>query len=92
VTKKSDSTNRKIYIDSTANLDFVLPNEQPEFKDILGDKTVNGGNVLTGKILKDLPRHDGAKVIYGETCRLGAERLKKEKIVFKQTPYDVKAR
>jgi adenine-specific DNA-methyltransferase len=62
------------------------------YNGILGDKTVNGGNVLTGKVLKDLPRHAGPKVIYGETCRLGAERLKKEKIVFKQTPYDVKAR
>jgi len=62
------------------------------YNGILGDKTVNGGNVLTGKILNDLPRHAGSKVIYGETCRLGAERLKKEKIIFKQTPYDVKAR
>ncbi len=62
------------------------------YNGILGDKTVNGGNVLTGKVLKDLPKHNGPKVIYGETCRLGAERLKKEKIIFKQTPYDVKAR
>jgi adenine-specific DNA-methyltransferase len=62
------------------------------YNGILGDKTVDGGNVLTGKILKDLPPHAGPKVIYGETCRLGAERLKKEKIIFKQTPYDVKAR
>jgi adenine-specific DNA-methyltransferase len=62
------------------------------YNGILGDKAANGGNVLTGKILKDLPRYAGPKVIYGETCRLGAERLKKENIIFKQTPYDVKAR
>jgi len=62
------------------------------YNGILGDKSVNGGNVLTMPILKDLPAHDGPKVIYGETTRLSADRLRELKIVFKQTPYDVKAR
>lgn len=62
------------------------------YNGILGDKTVNGGNVLTLPILKSLPAHDGMKVIYGETSRLSPERLKAMNIVFKQTPYDVKAR
>jgi adenine-specific DNA-methyltransferase len=31
-------------------------------------------------------------VIYGETSRLGAAKLKAENIIFKQTPYDIKAR
>lgn len=60
------------------------------FNGILGDKTVNGGNVLTSKILADLPAHDGAKVIYGEGCRLGPARLKRENIAFKQVPYEIK--
>ena len=60
------------------------------FNGILGDKRVNGGNVLTGRILAELPLHDGPKVIYGEGCRLGATRLKREGIVFKQLPYEIK--
>lgn len=66
------------------------------FNGILGDKSVSGGNVLTSKtlakILEDLPNFNGPKVIYGETSRLGISRLKEDKIIFKQTPYDIKAR
>lgn len=46
------------------------------YNGVLGDKTVNGGNVLTMTLLKSLPKHDGPKVIYGETCRLSPEKLK----------------
>jgi adenine-specific DNA-methyltransferase len=60
------------------------------FNGILGDKRPDGGNVLTGKVLDRLPAHDGPKVVYGEGCRLGAARLKRENIVFKQVPYEVK--
>lgn len=60
------------------------------FNGILGDKSVNGGNVLTGPLLKNLPEHDGPKVIYGEGNRLGNERLKREGITFKQIPYQIK--
>jgi len=60
------------------------------FNGVLGDKRPDGGNVLTGKTLAQLPAHDGPKVVYGEGCRLGAARLKREKIVFKQVPYEVK--
>lgn len=62
------------------------------YNSILGDKRPQGGNVLTNKILESLPQHDGPKVIYGESSRLGPARLLDENIVFKQTPYDVKAR
>ncbi len=62
------------------------------YNGILGDKSVSGGNVLTMPILKSLPPHDGPRVIYGETSRLSPERLKTLNIVFKQTPYDIKAR
>lgn len=61
------------------------------YNGILGDKRPDGGNVLTGPVLKELPQHDGPKIIYGESTRLGLARLKSENITFKQTPYDVKA-
>ena len=60
------------------------------FNGVLGDKRANGGNVLTNEVLRALPPHDGPKVIYGEGCRLGSSRLKREGIVFKQMPYEIK--
>ena len=60
------------------------------FNGVLGDKRPDGGNVLTGKVLHKLPPHDGPKVVYGEGCRLGAARLAREEIVFKQVPYEIK--
>jgi site-specific DNA-methyltransferase (adenine-specific)/adenine-specific DNA-methyltransferase len=57
------------------------------YNGILKDKSVNGGNVLTGPVLAALPEHDGPKVIYAAACRLGSARLMREGIVFKQTPY-----
>ncbi|MBK6599293.1 MAG: site-specific DNA-methyltransferase [Proteobacteria bacterium] len=62
------------------------------YNGILGDKSVSGGNVLTGRILASLPKHSGAKVIFGEGCRLSAERLRAERITFRQIPYEIKAR
>ncbi len=62
------------------------------FNGILGDKRPDGGNVLTRRLLTELPAHDGPKVIYGESSRLSKESLLQLGITFKQTPYDVKAR
>jgi adenine-specific DNA-methyltransferase len=62
------------------------------FNGILGDKRPDGGNVLTRRLLAELPAHDGPKVIYGESSRLSRESLLQLGITFKQTPYDVKAR
>lgn len=62
------------------------------YNGILGDRTPNGGNVLTRPILKQLPAHNGPKVIYGDSTLLGADTLKKNKIVFKQIPYEVRTR
>ncbi len=62
------------------------------YNGILGDRRPRGGNVLTGLILAELPEHDGPKVIYGESSRLGTSRLQKEAITFKQIPYDVRLR
>lgn len=62
------------------------------FNGILGDKKPDGGNVLTQKVLDSLPEYEGKKVIYGEATSMNSEKLKANNIVFKQTPYDVKAR
>ncbi len=60
------------------------------FNGILGDKQPQGGNVLTNDVLKLLPPHAGARVIYGTACRLSANRLKREGIAFRQIPYEIK--
>ena len=57
------------------------------YNGILKDKSADGGNVLTAPVLSLLPPHDGPKVIYAAASRLGAPRLQRERIVFKQTPY-----
>jgi hypothetical protein len=59
------------------------------FNGILGDKRVNGGNVLTQPILKGFPPHDGPRVVIGEGCRLTAATLKRTGIIFKQIPYQI---
>jgi len=57
------------------------------YNGILKDKSVAGGNVLTGPVYEAMPKFDGPKVIYAAACRLGTARLSREGIVFKQTPY-----
>ncbi len=56
------------------------------YNGILKDKSVAGGNVLTGPVFDQLPPHDGPKVIYAAANRMGA-RAACEGVVFKQTPY-----
>jgi len=60
------------------------------FNGILGDKSVNGGNVLTSKVLESLPKHNGDKIIFGMANRLSIERLKQFNIIFKQIPVEIK--
>ncbi|MEO5713626.1 MAG: site-specific DNA-methyltransferase [Luteolibacter sp.] len=60
------------------------------FNGILGDKTSNGGNVLTRKTMTKLPPFDGPKVIYCAGCLIGAERLAEEGITVRQTPYEIR--
>jgi adenine-specific DNA-methyltransferase len=65
------------------------------YNGILGDRRPQGGNVLTGPILAlldQLAPPTGPRVIYGESCRLSPQRLKAAGIVFKQIPYDIRAR
>ncbi len=56
------------------------------YNGILKDRTVAGGNVLTGPVFDVLPKFGGQKVIYAAANRLGA-RTAREGITFKQTPY-----
>ena len=63
------------------------------YNGILGDRRPQGGNVLTGPLLATLAEPPaGLRVIYGESCRLSPARLKALGIVFKQIPYDIRAR
>jgi len=62
------------------------------FNGVLGDKRPQGGNVLTREVVAGLPPHDGPRVVYGESCRIGQTRLRQENITFKQVPYDVQVR
>ena len=70
------------------------------YNGILGDKTPKGGNVLTretlaiirDKIAKKQSGFEGGLTIYGEASRLSNATLARKGIVFKQTPYEIKAR
>ena len=70
------------------------------YNGILGDKRPGAGNVLTrstlaairGAISTAAPTFDGKLTVYGEQSRLTPATLERERIAFKQTPYDVKVR
>lgn len=58
------------------------------YNGILGDKDKNGGNVLTPELYATLPQHDGPKIIYASAL-WGNDWLKRENIIFRQTPYEL---
>ena len=60
------------------------------YNGILTDKTANGGNVLNRAVLAKLPPFDGTKVVYCAGSLLGPDRLAAERIVVRQTPYEIK--
>ena len=60
------------------------------YNGILGDRRPAGGNVLTAKLLATLPPHDGPRTVYAEACTLRAATLSRERILFKQIPYQVR--
>ncbi len=60
------------------------------YNGILGDKSAQGGNVLTRAILADLPAFDGPKVIYAAACLLGPDRLSAYQITVRQTPKQIR--
>ena len=70
------------------------------YNGVLGDRKPNNGNVLTrptlDRIRCEIALRDadfaGPLTIYGEQSRLSHATLAQQDIVFKQTPYDIKAR
>lgn len=62
------------------------------YNGILGDIDPKGGNVLTPRILRQLPKHKGKKVVYGEMSMIEEAELRAQGITFKHIPYDIKAR
>lgn len=56
------------------------------YNGILKDRSVAGGNVLTGPVFDVLPKFAGPKVIYAAANRMGG-RAAREGVAFKQTPY-----
>ncbi len=60
------------------------------YNGILRDRRANGGNVLTRAVLAQLPPFDGQKVVYCAGCLLGRDRLQAERIIVRQTPYEIK--
>lgn len=63
------------------------------FNGVMGDKSVDGGNILTRKTLEVCGGESadaGPRTIYGEGCRLSAATLRRLGVTFKQLPYDVK--
>ena len=60
------------------------------YNGILGDQSEEGGNILTRAVLAQLPTFDGQKVIYCAGHSLGRDRLQAERIVIRQTPYEIK--
>ena len=66
------------------------------YNGILGDKSVNGGNVLNRQTLRVIREAAGGFAgpitVYGERTVLSEASLEAENLIFKQTPYDVRAR
>ena len=70
------------------------------YNGVLGDRHPSNGNVLTrptlAEIRSEIARREadfaGPLTVYGEQSRLSATTLAQQDIVFKQTPYDIKAR
>ncbi|WP_426029707.1 site-specific DNA-methyltransferase [Caulobacter sp. DWP3-1-3b2] len=67
------------------------------YNGVLGDRRPQGGNVLTRQTLAIIRDHltadfNGELIVYGERCALTPPSLVRERIVFCQTPYDVKVR
>ena len=62
------------------------------FNGMVGDQRKTGGNILTARILANLPkprRLNSRLVIYGEGCPLTAGELADKNAVFRQIPYEV---
>lgn len=60
------------------------------YNGIMHDDEPDNGNVLTRSLLKQLPAHDGPRVIYANRCLLSRDYLDRYAIIFRQTPYAIK--
>jgi len=47
-------------------------------------------NILNRKLLKEIKKKDGKKVVYADKCLIDEDVLEKYQIIFKQIPYQVK--
>lgn len=84
---RSSRAHKEVFLGTHAGVGYYLL-----YNGILGDARKTGGNVLTRRVLRSLPKFDGPKVIYGESCDLPDDLLVDQHITFKQIPYDIKAR
>ena len=65
------------------------------FNGVLGDRSRTGGNVLNTLTLPQLPKprkRGSVRVVYGESCDFSDSRMKRENIIFRQIPTEVKDR
>ena len=65
------------------------------YSGVMGDKRKDGGNMLTSKTLAKLPKPsvaDMRRIVFAEGTLLSPERLKREKIDFRQIPYKIRMR
>ena len=65
------------------------------YNGIMGDKSKNGGNVLTPSVLRRLPApadKTARRIVFGEACLLSKEQLAKNNIIFRQIPYQIRMR
>lgn len=60
------------------------------YNGILGDKSAAGGNILTRQVLAGLPPFRGQKIVYCAGNLIGKERLETERILVRQTPYEIR--
>lgn len=62
------------------------------FNGILDDKRPLAGNVLNAVTFRHLPPHAGPKIVFGEACQWGEDRLRRENIDFRKIPHGLKIR
>ncbi|MBB3205103.1 site-specific DNA-methyltransferase (adenine-specific)/adenine-specific DNA-methyltransferase [Rhodopirellula rubra] len=64
------------------------------YNGVLGDRRPAGGNVLTHKVLSELPSHpdgdDSPRVIFGESTLLSDKTLSGLNVTFRQIPYELR--
>lgn len=64
------------------------------YNGVLGDRRPAGGNVLTHKVLGELPPHpdgdDSPRVIFGESTLLSDKTLTGLNVTFRQIPYELR--